>query len=48
MIKNQIIFGLKPEATKMGSLNKEFDKHTEIFQTKVYITAKNNEILDRS
>lgn len=45
--KNLIIFGTRPEAIKMAPLVKEFEKHTEIFETKVCITAQHREMLDQ-
>lgn len=46
-IKNLIIFGTRPEAIKMTPLVKEFQKHSEYFDTKVCITAQHWEMLDR-
>ena len=45
--KNLIIFGTRPEAIKMAPLVKEFQKHQEIFETKVCITAQHREMLDQ-
>ncbi|MDA0317073.1 MAG: UDP-N-acetylglucosamine 2-epimerase (non-hydrolyzing) [Bacteroidetes bacterium] len=47
MIKNLIIFGTRPEAIKMAPLVKEFQKHDELFDTKVCITAQHREMLDQ-
>jgi UDP-N-acetylglucosamine 2-epimerase (non-hydrolysing) len=47
MIKNLIIFGTRPEAIKMAPLVKEFEKHQDVFQTKVCITAQHREMLDQ-
>lgn len=47
MIKNLIIFGTRPEAIKMAPLVKEFQKHQDIHQTKVCITAQHREMLDQ-
>ena len=46
-IKNLIIFGTRPEAIKMAPLVKEFQKHSEYFETKVCITAQHREMLDQ-
>lgn len=45
--KNLIVFGTRPEAIKMAPLVKEFFKHTDIFETKVCITAQHREMLDQ-
>lgn len=47
MKKNLIIFGTRPEAIKMAPLVKEFQRHTENFETKVCITAQHREMLDQ-
>ncbi|PKV48770.1 UDP-N-acetylglucosamine 2-epimerase (non-hydrolysing) [Aquimarina sp. MAR_2010_214] len=47
MKKNLIVFGTRPEAIKMAPLVKEFQKHTDIFNTKVCITAQHREMLDQ-
>ncbi len=47
MKKNLIIFGTRPEAIKMAPLVKEFQKHPEIFETKICITAQHREMLDQ-
>ena len=36
-----------PEAIKMAPLVKEFQKHTEIFETRVCVTAQHREMLDQ-
>ncbi len=46
-IKNLLIFGTRPEAIKMAPLVKEFQKHTDKFETKVCITAQHREMLDQ-
>ena len=46
-VKNLIVFGTRPEAIKMAPLVKEFQKHTETFETKVCITAQHREMLDQ-
>lgn len=45
--KNLIIFGTRPEAIKMAPLVKEFTKYSEVFDTKVCITAQHREMLDQ-
>ncbi|MCD1116479.1 non-hydrolyzing UDP-N-acetylglucosamine 2-epimerase [Chryseobacterium turcicum] len=47
MKKNLIIFGTRPEAIKMAPLVKEFQKHTDVFETKVCVTAQHREMLDQ-
>ena len=47
MKKNLIVFGTRPEAIKMAPLVKEFQKHSNIFETKVCITAQHREMLDQ-
>lgn len=47
MIKNLIIFGTRPEAIKMAPLVIEFLKKSNIFETKVCITAQHREMLDQ-
>ncbi len=47
MKKNLIVFGTRPEAIKMAPLVKEFQKHKDIFETKVCITAQHREMLDQ-
>lgn len=47
MKKILIVFGTRPEAIKMAPLVKEFQKHTDIFLTKVCITAQHREMLDQ-
>ncbi|WP_047246859.1 non-hydrolyzing UDP-N-acetylglucosamine 2-epimerase [Maribacter thermophilus] len=42
-----IVFGTRPEAIKMAPLVKEFQKHTDEFETKVCITAQHREMLDQ-
>ncbi|MFS4455323.1 non-hydrolyzing UDP-N-acetylglucosamine 2-epimerase [Maribacter sp. 2304DJ31-5] len=46
-IKNLIVFGTRPEAIKMAPLIKEFQKHPQVFETKVCITAQHREMLDQ-
>lgn len=46
-IKNLIIFGTRPEAIKMAPLVKEFQKHTDLFETKVCVTAQHREMQDQ-
>ncbi len=47
MKKNLIVFGTRPEAIKMAPLVKEFQKHNNVFETKVCITAQHREMLDQ-
>ena len=42
-----LIFGTRPEAIKMAPLVKEFQKHPELFDTKVCVTAQHREMLDQ-
>ena len=42
-----IIFGTRPEAIKMAPLVKEFQKHPEVFDTRVCVTAQHREMLDQ-
>ncbi len=47
MKKILIVFGTRPEAIKMAPLVKEFEKHTDSFDTKVCVTAQHREMLDQ-
>jgi len=47
MKKILLIFGTRPEAIKMAPLVKEFQNHTEVFETKVCVTAQHREMLDQ-
>lgn len=47
MIKNLIVFGTRPEAIKMAPLVKKFQEHSNIFDTRVCITAQHREMLDQ-
>ena len=47
MKKILIVFGTRPEAIKMAPLVKEFEKHTDFFETKVCVTAQHREMLDQ-
>lgn len=42
-----IVFGTRPEAIKMAPLVKKFEKHTDLFETKVCVTAQHREMLDQ-
>jgi len=42
-----LIFGTRPEAIKMAPLVNEFQKHQEIFETRVCVTAQHREMLDQ-
>ncbi|WP_343700847.1 UDP-N-acetylglucosamine 2-epimerase (non-hydrolyzing) [Chitinophaga sp.] len=46
-IKNLIVFGTRPEAIKMAPLIKEFEKHSEFFDTKVCVTGQHRQMLDQ-
>lgn len=46
-VKNLIVFGTRPEAIKMAPLVGEFQKHADVFETKVCITAQHREMLDQ-
>ncbi|MDD5158983.1 MAG: UDP-N-acetylglucosamine 2-epimerase (non-hydrolyzing) [Sulfuricurvum sp.] len=47
MKKILIVFGTRPEAIKMAPLVKEFQKHPDLFETKVCVTAQHREMLDQ-
>ena len=47
MKKILLIFGTRPEAIKMAPLVKEFQNHSEVFDTKVCVTAQHREMLDQ-
>lgn len=47
MKKILLIFGTRPEAIKMAPLVKEFQKHSDKFETKVCVTAQHREMLDQ-
>ncbi|MET3028185.1 UDP-N-acetylglucosamine 2-epimerase (non-hydrolyzing) [Flavobacterium sp. UW10123] len=47
MKKNLIVFGTRPEAIKMAPLVQEFKKHSDIFETRVCVTAQHREMLDQ-
>ena len=42
-----IVFGTRPEAIKMAPVVKEFQKHPDIFETIVCVTAQHREMLDQ-
>jgi len=42
-----IVFGTRPEAIKMAPLVKEFQKHSDVFETRVCVTAQHREMLDQ-
>jgi UDP-N-acetylglucosamine 2-epimerase (non-hydrolysing) len=46
-IKNLFIFGTRPEAIKMAPLIKAFQKHPEVFDVKICVTAQHREMLDQ-
>jgi len=47
MIKILLVFGTRPEAIKMAPLVKEFQKHTNVFEMKVCVTAQHRQMLDQ-
>lgn len=47
MKKVMLIFGTRPEAIKMCPLVKEFQKHTDEFETIVCVTGQHREMLDQ-
>lgn len=47
MKKILIVFGTRPEAIKMVPLIKEFERHTDVFEAKVCVTAQHREMLDQ-
>ena len=42
-----LVFGTRPEAIKMAPLVKEFQKHTDKFETVVCVTGQHREMLDQ-
>lgn len=47
MKKIMLVFGTRPEAIKMAPLVKEFQKHTDEFETIVCVTGQHREMLDQ-
>ena len=47
MKKVMLVFGTRPEAIKMCPLVKEFEKHTDEFETIVCVTGQHREMLDQ-
>lgn len=47
MKKILLVFGTRPEAIKMAPLVKEFQKHSDKFQTIVCVTGQHREMLDQ-
>ncbi len=47
MKKIMLVFGTRPEAIKMCPLIKEFQKHTDEFETIVCVTGQHREMLDQ-
>lgn len=45
--KIMLVFGTRPEAIKMGPLVKEFQKHSDKFQTIVCVTGQHRQMLDQ-
>ena len=42
-----VVFGTRPEAIKMVPVVKELEKHTDVFEVKVCVTAQHREMLDQ-
>ena len=42
-----LVFGTRPEAIKVAPLVKEFQKHTDRFETIVCVTGQHREMLDQ-
>lgn len=47
MKKNLIVFGTRPEAIKMAPLFKEFEKYTNLFDTRICVTGQHRKMLDQ-
>ena len=47
MKKILVVFGTRPEAIKMAPLINEFKENTDVFETKVCVTAQHREMLDQ-
>mgnify|MGYP001406825771 CR=1 FL=1 len=47
MKKILFVFGTRPEAIKMAPLVKKFQKNSQIFETKICVTAQHREMLDQ-
>ena len=47
MKKVMLVFGTRPEAIKMAPLVKEFQKHSESFETIVCVTGQHRQMLDQ-
>lgn len=47
MKKIMLVFGTRPEAIKMAPLVKEFQKHSNTFETVVCVTGQHREMLDQ-
>ncbi|MDR2474855.1 MAG: UDP-N-acetylglucosamine 2-epimerase (non-hydrolyzing) [Bacteroidales bacterium] len=47
MKKVLLVFGTRPEAIKMAPLVKEFQKHRDVFETNVCVTAQHRQMLDQ-
>lgn len=47
MKKILTVFGTRPEAIKMAPVVKELQKHPELFETKVCVTAQHRQMLDQ-
>ena len=42
-----LVFGTRPEAIKMAPVVKELEKHPDLFETLVCVTAQHREMLDQ-
>lgn len=47
MKRVMLVFGTRPEAIKMCPLVKEFQKHSDEFETIVCVTGQHREMLDQ-
>lgn len=47
MKKVMLVFGTRPEAIKMAPLVKEFEKHSDEFETIICVTGQHREMLDQ-
>ncbi len=45
--KVMVVFGTRPEAIKMAPLVKAFQRHADLFETRVCVTAQHREMLDQ-
>jgi len=47
IVKVLFVFGTRPEAIKMAPVIREFEKHEDIFEIRVCVTAQHREMLDQ-